>query len=76
MQGFVDNSIWVRKGVVDSTLQGKGNEAVMTTLNEPILIVVGALDATTRPAMSQALFAKAAVPVDHKRIARGVSSRS
>jgi fermentation-respiration switch protein FrsA (DUF1100 family) len=59
--GFADASIWVRKGVVDSSLAGRGNLAVMATLDDPVLIVSGADDMTTRPEMAKALFDAAAV---------------
>jgi len=68
VQGFVDNSPWVRKGVVESTLKGKGNARVMATLNEPLLIVVGKNDTTTRPAMSESLFKQAGLPASSKEL--------
>ncbi len=66
--GFAKRTILIRKAVVDSSLKGKGNSAVMATLNEPVLIVVGKDDDTTRPEMSQALFEQAAVPDDWKEL--------
>lgn len=68
VQGFVDNSLWVRKGVVETTLKGKGNAGVMANLDEPLLIVVGKDDTTTRPAMSEDLFEQAAVPASWKEL--------
>ncbi len=68
VQGFVDNSLWVRKGVVESTLKGKGNAGVMARLNEPVLIVVGKNDTTTRPGMSESLFRQANLPASSKEL--------
>ncbi|WND79839.1 alpha/beta hydrolase [Lysobacter capsici] len=59
--GFADASILIRKSVVDSSLAGRGNLSVMATLDEPVLIVSGADDTTTRPEMAKALFEAAAV---------------
>lgn len=67
-QDFVDHSIWLRKATVDPALAGKGNSGVMSTLDEPLLIVVGKDDTTTRPAMSEALFEGAAVSVASKEL--------
>ncbi|MDN5785294.1 MAG: lysophospholipase, partial [Corynebacterium casei] len=70
-QGFTERTRWIRKVVTvvpDLSLQGKGNSGVMATLNEPILIVVGRDDTTTRPEMSEALFEQAAVPGDWKEL--------
>ena len=70
-RGFTERVRWIRKVVKvmpDSNLKGKGNSSVMATLNEPVLIVVGRDDTTTRPEMSQALFEQAAVPADWKEL--------
>jgi len=68
VQGFVDSSIWIRKGIVQSTLKGKGNASAMASLDEPLLIVVGKDDTTTRPVMSEALFKQASVPASWKEL--------
>ena len=68
VQGFVDDSIWIRRGVIEGSLKGKGNLALMATLDEPVLIVVGANDQTTLPAMSSKLFAAANVPNTMKQL--------
>jgi len=68
VQGFVDHSIWLRKATVAPSLQGKGNMAAMAGLDEPLLLVVGAKDTTTRPEMSRALFDHALVPGDRKEL--------
>lgn len=68
VQGFVDHSIWLRKATVAPSLQGKGNLAAMAGLDEPLLLVVGAEDTTTRPEMSRALFERAALPADRKEL--------
>lgn len=65
--GFADASVWVRKSVVDSSLAGRGNLSVMATLDEPVLIVSGADDTTTRPQMAKALF-DAATVADSRKI--------
>lgn len=44
-----------------TALQGKGDLEVMRTLDEPVLIVVGRNEKTTRPAMSSQLYAAANV---------------
>ena len=70
-QGFTERARWTRKivkVVPDSNLRGKGNSGVMATLNEPVLIVVGRDDTTTRPEMSEALFEQAAVPGNWKEL--------
>ncbi len=68
VQGFVDDSIWIRRAVIEGSLKGKGNLALMATLDEPVLIVVGANDQTTVPAMSTKLFAAANVPSTMKQL--------
>ncbi len=68
VQGFVDDSIFIRRGVVEGNLQGKGNLALMATLNEPVLFVVGEKDQTTRSAMSTKLFEAAKVPAAMKEL--------
>lgn len=68
VQGFADQSIFVRKAVVAPSLQGRGNAQIMSTLDEPVLIVVGRQDTTTPPAMSRALFEQAAVPATDKEL--------
>jgi uncharacterized protein len=68
VQSFVDDSIWIRRGVIEGSLQGKGNLALMATLNEPVLFIVGANDQTTRPEMSSKLFAAANVPSTMKQL--------
>jgi alpha-beta hydrolase superfamily lysophospholipase len=68
VQGFVDHSIWLRKATVAPSLQGKGNLMAMAGLDEPLLLVVGEKDTTTRPEMSRALFDHAALPGDRKEL--------
>lgn len=62
VQGFVDHSWLLRRADVAPTLQGRGNADVMASLDEPLLVVVGSEDHTTRPPMSRALYAAAATP--------------
>lgn len=68
VEGFKDRPFWVRKVGVDSTLAGKGNSGAMASLDEPVLIVVGKNDTTTRPEMSYALFEQAVVPESSKEL--------
>lgn len=68
IQGFVDNSVFVRRGVVQGNLKGMGNLEVMATLDEPVLFVVGEKDATTRSEMSIKLFSAANIPADQKEL--------
>lgn len=68
VQGFVDHSVWVRKGTVAPALQGKGNLSAMAGLDEPLLLVVGARDTTTRPEMSRVLFERAGLPAGRKEL--------
>lgn len=68
VQGFADRSIWIRKALVDSTLKGRGNSSIMATLDEPVLIVAGQNDETTKPEMSKALFEQATVANDKKEL--------
>lgn len=68
IQGFVDNSVFVRRGVVQGNLKGMGNLEVMATLDEPALFVVGEKDATTRSQMSVKLFSAANIPADQKEL--------
>lgn len=60
-QGFADHSLLLRRVELAPSLQGRGNGGVMAALDEPLLLVVGSRDETTRPAMSRALYAAAAV---------------
>lgn len=68
VKGFVDANPFVRRGVVKGGLQGQGNLALMSVLDEPLLIVVGEHDRTTRPAMSQRLFEVARLPPTMKEL--------
>jgi len=68
VQGFVDASPFVRRGVVQGELQGRGNLALMADLDTPLLIVVGERDRTTRSTMSQRLFEAAQLPPDSKEL--------
>lgn len=68
VQGFVDNSVWLRRGELDDGLKGKGNLRVMADLDEPVLFVVGEKDTTTRSDMSAKLFAAAGVPPAWKEL--------
>ena len=68
VKGFVDANPFVRRGVVEGGLQGQGNLALMSVLDEPLLIVVGEHDRTTRPAMSQRLFEVARLPPTMKEL--------
>ena len=68
VQGFVDASPFVRRGVVEGGLQGQGNLGLMSGLDEPLLIVVGEKDRTTPPAMSQRLFEVARLPPTMKEL--------
>jgi hypothetical protein len=68
LQGFVDNTVFVRRGVVEGELKGKGNLQVMAGLDEHVLFVVGEKDTTTRSDMSAKLFAAAGVPSDWKEL--------
>jgi uncharacterized protein len=68
VQGFVDNSMLVRRAVVEGSLKGRGNLEVMSTLDEPMLIVVGKNDKTTRSEMSSQLYAAAKVDETRKEL--------
>ena len=68
VQGFVDNSMMVRRGVVEGDLKGKGNLEAMRSLDEPVLIVVGKNDRTTRSEMSARLYAAATVDETRKEL--------
>lgn len=68
VQGFVNNSMMLRKGVVEGSLKGRGNLDVMRSLDEPVLIVVGKNDTTTRSEMSSQLYAAAKVDESLKEI--------
>ncbi len=68
VQGFVDNSMLIRRGEVQGSLKGKGNLAVMRTLDEPVLIVVGQEDKTTRSEMSAQLYSAAIVDETRKEL--------
>lgn len=68
IQGFVDNSVFIRGSIVQESLKGMGNLSVMATLDEPLLIVVGAKDVTTRSDMSTKLFAAANIAESQKEL--------
>ena len=54
---------------IDATLQGRGNLANMSRIEEPLLILVGERDNTTPPSLSQALYAASPLPTGRKRLA-------
>ena len=68
VQGFVDRSVFLRSGVVQGNLKGMGNLSAMATLDEPLLIVVGEKDSTTRSDMSVKLFNAAQLPLEQKEL--------
>lgn len=67
-QGFIDRTWWLFKVRIQGELRGQGNAAIMPTLDEPLLVVVGRNDLTTPPKMAEALFARAALPADRKEL--------
>ena len=68
LQGFVDDSVFISRGVVEGSLKGKGNLSVMASLDEHVLLVVGEKDTMTRSDMSAKLFKTAGVPSDWKEL--------
>ena len=68
VQGFVDSSMLIRHSEIADSLKGKGNLAAMQKLDEPMLVVVGQNDTTTRPEMSIKLFAIANIDAGAKEL--------
>ncbi|GAB2518044.1 alpha/beta hydrolase [Lysobacter humi (ex Lee et al. 2017)] len=66
--GFTGLPWYVRRVEPDRRLAGRGNAALMPVLDEPLLLVAGERDATTRPAMARALYDAAAVPAARKEL--------
>ncbi len=58
----------VRRVAPDRALAGQGNAAVVGTLDEPVLFVVGADDDVSPPRFSQALFDATPLPANRKRL--------
>ncbi|MEJ7746911.1 MAG: alpha/beta hydrolase, partial [Luteimonas sp.] len=58
----------VRRVEVEGSLREAGNLPVMRTLDEPLLVLVGANDKATPPKYSRELFEAAAVPAARKRL--------
>ncbi|MDQ3056844.1 MAG: lysophospholipase [Pseudomonadota bacterium] len=58
----------VRSVEVEASLREAGNLPVMRTLDEPLLVLVGANDKATPPKYSRELFEAAAVPAARKRL--------
>ncbi|WP_164972193.1 alpha/beta hydrolase [Luteimonas sp. YGD11-2] len=58
----------VRRIAVPPALQGAGNLEVARTLDEPVLFLVGADDATTAPAYSRMLYDATPLPAADKRL--------
>ena len=53
---------------VDPALKGRGNLANVARIEEPLLIVVGGKDKTTRPVLSQRLHEASPLPAGRKRL--------
>lgn len=51
---------------ISDELRGRGNLANVRLIDEPLLLLVGAKDGTTPPALSQALFAASPLPPERK----------
>lgn len=66
--GFTGLPWYIRRVEPDGHLAGRGNARLMATLDEPLLLVTGERDTTTRPAMAQALHAAAALPEARKEL--------
>ena len=54
---------------VSNELKGRGNLRYMSTIDEPVLILVGEKDKTTPPTLSEALYAASPLPSDRKSLA-------
>ncbi len=53
---------------LDPALRGRGNLANMPRIEEPLLILVGAIDRTTPPRLSQALYAASPLPLEQRML--------
>ena len=58
----------VRRVKPEGSLAGKGNSGVAATLDEPVLLVVGANDDVTPPRFSQELYDAASLPPGRKHL--------
>ncbi len=54
---------------ISEALRGRGNLANVKLIDEPLLLMVGAKDGTTPPALSQALYAASPLPAGRKTLA-------
>jgi hypothetical protein len=54
---------------VGETLKGRGNLAKVPRIEEPLLLIVGAADRTTPPALSEALYHASPLPPERKTLA-------
>lgn len=54
---------------ISQELRGRGNLANVRSIDEPLLLLVGANDGTTPPALSQALYAASPLPAERKTLA-------
>jgi fermentation-respiration switch protein FrsA (DUF1100 family) len=53
---------------ISEELKGRGNLASMALIDEPLLLLVGAKDKTTPPALTEALFRASPLPADRKSL--------
>jgi len=53
---------------ISEELRGRGNLANVRLIDESLLLLVGAMDGTTPPALSQALYAASQLPPDRKTL--------
>ena len=60
--------LFIRKVDIDRDLRGRGNLANMARIDEPLLLLVGAKDATTPPRLSQGLYAASPLPPARKTL--------
>ncbi|MBY0563868.1 MAG: alpha/beta fold hydrolase [Hyphomonadaceae bacterium] len=73
-QAFADNQVpwygrpFVRVDVEDS-LRDQGNLPIMSRIEEPLLLIVGANDRDTPPAFSRQLYETSSLPEDRRRLA-------
>jgi hypothetical protein len=61
--------LFIRKVDIADSLRGRGNLANMARIDEPLLLLVGAKDATTPPRLSQGLYAASPLPPGRKTLA-------
>lgn len=68
INGFVNSNIFVRRGVVTGSLQGKGSLSTIKSFRKTLVLLVGEHDKITPPDLSKKLYSASPLPESRKHL--------